>query len=114
MKKKIIPVCLAAVMTVSCLFTVPAVESQAAETHPARLVDDGDLLSEQEEKRLESRLDQISEDYDCDVAVVTEESINWAEPMDYAEIILIIKAMEWERTKAESCFWSPCQNVNSG
>lgn len=48
--------CLAAVMTVSCLFTVPAVESQAAETHPARLVDDGDLLSEQEEKRLESRL----------------------------------------------------------
>ena len=27
MKKKIIPVCLAAVMTVSCLFTVPAVES---------------------------------------------------------------------------------------
>ena len=85
MKKKIIPVCLAAVMTVSCLFTVPAVESQAAETHPARLVDDGDLLSEQEEKRLESRLDQISEDYDCDVAVVTEESINGAEPMDYAD-----------------------------
>ena len=64
MKKKIIPVCLAAVMTVSCLFTVPAVESQAAETHSARLVDDGDLLSEQEEKRLESRLDQISEDCD--------------------------------------------------
>ena len=85
MKKKIIPVWLAAVMTVSCLFTVPAVESQAAETHPARLVDDGDLLSEQEEKRLESRLDQISEDYDCDVAVVTEESINGAEPMDYAD-----------------------------
>lgn len=28
MKKKIIPVCLAAVMTVSCLFTVPAVESR--------------------------------------------------------------------------------------
>ena len=54
MKKKIIPVCLAAVMTVSCLFTVPAVESQAAETHPVRVVDDGDLLSEQEEKRLES------------------------------------------------------------
>ena len=115
MKKKIIPVCLVAVMTVSCLFTVPAVESQAAETHPARLVDDGDLLSEQEEKRLESRLDQISEDYDCDVAVVTEESINGAEPMESMRmIILIIKAMEWERTKAESCFWSPCQNVNSG
>lgn len=114
MKKKIIPVCLVAVMTVSCLFTVPAVESQAAETHPARLVDDGDLLSEQEEKRLESRLDQISEDYYCDVAVGQKRASTGQNPWTMRMIILIIKAMEWERTKAESCFWSPCQNVNSG
>ncbi len=91
MKKKIIPVCLAATLAVTSLFSLPvsftasAAEVMDTETHPVRLVDDADLLNDSEEEELETKLDLISESYDCDVAIVTEKSINGAEPEAYAD-----------------------------
>lgn len=50
-----------------------------------RLVDDADLLTDEQEEELESMLDSISESYDCDVAVVTEESIGGQNVTAYAD-----------------------------
>ena len=90
LKRKIIPAFLASVLAISATAGVSAeVFSEnayaAEELHTVRLVDYAGLLEDDEAETLEEKLDQISEDYDCDVAVVTEESINGAEPMDYAD-----------------------------
>lgn len=86
MKKKIISGFLAAALTVSGLFVVPAVSVEAAEdSHPVRLVDYAELLDDTEYTELESKLDRISEEYDCDVAIVTEESINGEDEVAYAD-----------------------------
>lgn len=50
-----------------------------------RLVDDADLLTDEQEAELKSTLDTISENYDCDVVVVTEESIDGQNPTAYAD-----------------------------
>ena len=86
MKKKIIPGFLAAALTVSGLFVVPAVSVEAAEdSHPVRLVDYAELLDDTEYTELESKLDRISEEYDCDVAVITEDSIDGEDEVAYAD-----------------------------
>ena len=38
-----------------------------------------------QEEELEAKLDQVSEDYGCDVVVVTEETLDGAVPQDYAD-----------------------------
>lgn len=90
LKRKIIPVFLASVLAVSGtagfsngIFTenVYAVE----ESHTQRLADFADLLDADQEEELEAKLDQVSEDYNCDVVILTEESIDGAKPMDYAD-----------------------------
>ncbi len=48
-------------------------------------MDNAGLLDEDEALELESKLDEISQEYDCDVVILTEETINGAEPMDYAD-----------------------------
>ena len=86
MKKKIIPGFLAAALTVSGLFVVPAVSVEAAEdSHPVRLIDYAELLDDTEYTELESKLDRISEEYDCDVAVITEDSIDGEDEVAYAD-----------------------------
>ena len=88
MKKKIIPLFLAAAVSVSGLLPIGAVQPVtvlAESGHPARLVDNAGLLDEDEALELESKLDEISQEYDCDVVILTEETINGAEPMDYAD-----------------------------
>ena len=108
MKKKIIPGFLAAALTVSGLFVVPAVSVEAAEdSHPVRLVDYAELLDDTEYTEMESKLDRISEEYDCDVAVITEDSIlYWMEKMKLHMQMtsLIIMIMAWEKIKAAFFF----------
>ena len=57
----------------------------AEEVHTERLADFADLLDDGQEEELEAKLDQVSEDYGCDVVVVTEEALDGAVPQDYAD-----------------------------
>lgn len=90
LKRKIIPVFLASVLAVSGTAGFSAgIGSEnvyaSEEAHTQRLADFADLLDDDQEEELEAKLDQISEDYDCDVVIVTEEGIDGAKPMDYAD-----------------------------
>ena len=90
LKRKIIPAFLASVLAISATAGVSAeVFSEnayaAEELHTVRLVDYAGLLEDDEAETLEEKLDQISEDYDCDVVIVTEESIDGADPTVYAD-----------------------------
>ena len=90
LKRKIIPVFLASVLAVSGMagFSDGIVSENAyasEEAHTQRLADFADLLDSDQEEELEAKLNQISEDYDCDVVIDIEESIDGAEPMDYAD-----------------------------
>ena len=90
LKRKIIPVFLASVLAVSGtagfsngIFTENIYAAE--ESHTQRLADFADLLDADQEEELEAKLDQVSEDYNCDVVILTEESIDGAKPMDYAD-----------------------------
>ena len=90
MKEKIIPVFLASVLTVSGTtgFVTEAFSENvyaAEEVHTERLADFADLLDDGQKEELEAKLDQVSEDYGCDVVVVTEETLDGAVPQDYAD-----------------------------
>ena len=90
LKKKIIPVFLASVLTVSGTtgFVTEAFSENvyaAEEVHTERLADFADLLDDGQEEELEAKLDQVSEDYGCDVVVVTDEALDGAVPQDYAD-----------------------------
>lgn len=50
-----------------------------------RLVDDADILSDSEESRLLDKLDEISEDWGIDVAIVTVYSLEGRSAEEYAE-----------------------------
>ena len=49
----------------------------AEEVHTERRADFADLLDDGQKEELEAKLDQVSEDYGCDVVVVTEETPGW-------------------------------------
>ena len=90
LKEKIIPVFLASVLTVSGTtgFVTEAFSENvyaAEEVHTERLADFADLLDDGQKEELEAKLDQVSEDYGCDVVVVTEETLDGAVPQDYAD-----------------------------
>ena len=109
LKKKIIPVFLASVLTVSGTtgFVTEAFSENvyaAEEVHTERLADFADLLDDGQKEELEAKLDQVSEDYGCDVVVVTEETLDGAVPQVMQMISLIIMTMAWERTRVVYCF----------
>ncbi len=86
MKKRIYSL---ACILVLCLMTwSPAFAT--AETIPSerllpRLVDDADLLTDSEESTLLGKLDQISETHQCDVVVVTTNSLEGKGSTQYAD-----------------------------
>lgn len=109
LKKKIIPVFLASVLTVSGTtgFVTEAFSENvyaAEEVHTERLADFADLLDDGQKEELEAKLDQVSEDYGCDVVVVTEETLDGAVRRIMQMISLIIMTMAWERTRVVYCF----------
>lgn len=77
MKRKIFAVLLSLVF---CLMMAPAAaaadaDSAAGEGHPLRLVDDAGLLAADEETALADKLDTVSEKWQCDVAIVTVDTL---------------------------------------
>lgn len=55
------------------------------ERQKPRLVDEANLLSESEYNNLLKRLDDLSEKYWCDIAIVTVNDIGFKTPMDFAD-----------------------------
>lgn len=87
MRKKNRQISLAIVLALSgamTAFSAPVLAAQE-ESHPARLVDDAGLLEASQAQELEEKLDQIIEEYACDVAIITEESIGGMDIQDYAD-----------------------------
>lgn len=78
-KKRILPVILSVVFLMAFICPVFAGENIS------RVVDCAEILNDTEEEKLKDKLDEISEKYQCDVSVVTEESINGQNPQDYAD-----------------------------
>lgn len=85
MKNKII-----SIIAVLALCLTSALTSYAAEIIPEsrllpRLVDGADLLTDSEESKLLSELDEISERQKCDVVVVTADAIGYKTATEYAD-----------------------------
>lgn len=78
MKKRILSLC--ALFLVLCL-TCSAYAAEPGE----RLVDDADLLTSQEEQYLRNRLNEISDQYNLDVVIVTIESLYGESAQSYAD-----------------------------
>lgn len=86
-QKKYPSVLLLFAMLLLFVWSVPAF---AAQTIPdsrqeARLVDDSGLLSTEEASTLQTKLDEISERQQCDVVIVTVDSLDGKTPQDYAD-----------------------------
>ena len=71
MKKRILPIL---VLLLCLIFASPVAAADAA-----RLVDEADILSDEEERSLTKTLDEISERLQFDVAIVIKDSINGAD-----------------------------------
>ena len=65
--------------------TVVLPVSASSESHPPRVVDEADLLTSEEEAMLEDELNDISEDLEFDVVVVTVDSLDGQSAEAYAD-----------------------------
>lgn len=87
MRRKIFAVLLS--LAFCLMMAVPAAaadtDAAAGEGHPLRLVDDGDLLTADEETTLIDKLDTVSEKWQCDVAVVTVNSLGNKTATEFAD-----------------------------
>ncbi len=72
-------------LMLSVLICAFLITTASAQTKQARLVDGADLLSESEETEILSRLNEISNKYEYDVVIVTQESIGKESEMDFAD-----------------------------
>ncbi len=78
--KKLLAIILAIILCMA--MTVCA---YADEYHPARLVDDADLLTQQEEEYLTQKLDEISTRQNFDVAILTTDYFEGKYPEEFAD-----------------------------
>lgn len=62
-----------------------ASEKTVTEEHPPRLVDDADLLRSDQEELLTEKLDRISSEGECDVAIVTVNSLGDKTSTEFAD-----------------------------
>lgn len=84
MKKQMIYIMSAALILGSAAPAFAAMEIPEERQLP-RLVDDADILDSSEEEELETELDRISEEYQCDVAVVTTVGTEGRTAQEYAD-----------------------------
>jgi len=82
LKKLLITAAAAVTMLMPVSFSASA---ELADPSLPRVIDNADLLSDSEEKALNSRIDDIVSAYDFDVVILTEESIGGERPMNYAD-----------------------------
>ena len=53
--------------------------------HPPRLVDDGDLLTDEQEAAIVKRLDEVSEKHQMDLVIVTQATLNGKDDIAFSE-----------------------------
>lgn len=86
MKKNILAICMTLIL---CLLVgVPASAEEktiSEERQLPRLVDEADILTASEEEALLDQLDEVSERQECDVAVVTVDSLEGKDATAYAD-----------------------------
>lgn len=85
MVKRIALICMIALMAAALQIPVVIKAEDNAEVQKQRLVDEADLLTDDEEQTLESKLDEISERQECDVVVVTVNSLDGKTAEAYAD-----------------------------
>ena len=76
---------LLAIILAIALCMAITVYAYADEYHPARLVDDADLLTQQEEEYLTQKLDEISTRQNFDVAILTTDYFEGKYPEEFAD-----------------------------
>ena len=64
---------------------VPFLNLQAAADHPARLVDQAELLTAEEQQQIQAKLDEVSEMHHCDAEVMTVNSLQGKTATEYAD-----------------------------
>ena len=64
---------------------VPFLNIQAASNHPARLVDQAELLTAEEQQQIQAKLDEVSELHHCDAVVMTVNSLEGKTATEYAD-----------------------------
>ena len=64
---------------------VPFLNIQAASDHPARLVDQAELLTAEEQQQIQAKLDEVSELHHCDAVVMTVNSLEGKTATEYAD-----------------------------
>lgn len=86
MKKRIYSmICILVLCLMTWSQTIASATEIPAERLLPRLVDDADLLTDSEESALLGKLDQISETHQCDVVVVTTDSLEGKGSTQYAD-----------------------------
>ena len=81
--------------------TQQAEDTSADQQEYGRLVDEAGLLTEEEAAELSEKLDTISEKQECDVVVVTVDSLD-GKPTQRTSLITM--AMDRAQTEMEFCF----------
>lgn len=85
MKKRILTIAMVFALGFSGGMTVSAEDYIPEERQLPRLVDEADILTDSEEEELSDTLDEISESQECDVAVVTVDSLDGEDVTAYAD-----------------------------
>lgn len=80
MKRTVLSLILAVILCLTA--TIPAFASESV-----RLIDDGDILSGSEEEELLEKLDALSDTYGADFIVITIETLDGYDIVDYAEYV---------------------------
>lgn len=84
MKKRVTAILLNLLLVVSLIIPVNVSAAEGEESFP-RVMDQADLLAEEEEGELLKTLDEISEEYECDVVAVTTNDLEEKTPEEYAD-----------------------------
>lgn len=84
---------------------VPFLNIQAASNHPARLVDQAELLTAEEQQQIQAKLDEVSELHHCDAVVMTVNSLEGKTATEYADDAFDYVAMDLAKTKRGYFSW---------
>ena len=82
MKRKIITIIVSLIFCMTLALPAAAMDG---EEHPPRLVDEAELLTDEEESSLADKLDTVSDKWQCDVAIVTVDSLGSKTVTEFAD-----------------------------
>ena len=82
MKRKIITIIVSLILCMTLALPAAAMDG---EEHPPRLVDEAELLTDDEESSLADKLDAVSDKWQCDVTIVTVDSLGSKTATEFAD-----------------------------